>query len=184
MYSAWIFFQHMWQDIFFNVQCSIWTHKNVYLNQLSKGFQWVLSIYESKSLWVNESLMSHESMSQRVYVQLPKPIKWKLKFQNATYWNEGLGLPYLVLTMSLLNKLLLYWLWVSLAHDSMTHLTHKTSVLASNIMTMINYSVLHYYVDISVLQLDIMQATIFLYFCFCQITGGWLTNSQQFWKVG
>ena len=38
------------------------------------------------------------------------------------HWNEGLNL---------INKLLLYWLWVHwlMTHDSLTHLTHKTCVL-------------------------------------------------------
>ena len=71
--------------------------------------------------------MSDESMSQRVSA-LNYSIKWKLKFQRvlrSTHWNEGLGL---------INKLLLFWLWVSVTHDSwliasLTHLTHKTCVL-------------------------------------------------------
>ena len=66
-------------------------------------------------LWVNESMSqrvtSRESMSQWVSA-VNQTTKWKLKFQRVlrpNHWNEGLGL---------INKLLLYWLWVSLTHDS------------------------------------------------------------------
>ena len=70
------------------------------------------------SQWVNES------MSQRVSA-VNYTIKSKLKVLRPNHWNEGLGL---------INKLLLYWLWVSwlMTHwliDSLTHLTHKTCVL-------------------------------------------------------
>ena len=78
----------------------------------------VLSIYESKSLYES---MSHESMSQRISVvtQLQTHKMRANPNPNPNYWNEGLGL---------INKLLLYWLWVSL-----THLTHKTSILVKTI---------------------------------------------------
>ena len=61
--------------------------------------------------WSLGYLWAKDSMSQWVneLVQLPKPIKWKL---------------------TLTPKLFLYWLCLSLAHDSFTHLTYKTSVLS------------------------------------------------------
>ena len=64
--------------------------------------------------WVTSQWVSAVTLTQ----------KWKLKFQRVlrpNRWHQGLGL---------INKLLLYWLWVSSTHDSLAIwlINHGTSL--------------------------------------------------------